>query len=499
MSVPQTEEALVRTWWGSLAAGLIFATGALFAAPLAGVNVNGVFGGREGELTWVTLFAGVLITGWFCWWLMVARPQRLSPMRGIVTGLLVGLCSYPVVVALADVFQRDASPAEGVLERVRVILEISAFSLATTGFAAMLAMGAVGAIAALILRPAYPFAAAREWGLGARQWLRVVGALALTLLILLVGLFVWLSILPLNASGLMASRAASRPAASHAEALSRFEAIRAEEARLPLHPRCGSMLLSHGRRVAQAVIFFHGLTNCPAQADELAPKLFELGYNVYVPRMPGHGEVDQMTMSLANFRAEHAVEVVDDAIDLASGLGDEVIVVGLSAGGNMAMWAGQHRADARHTLGMAPFLGPHVVPAWANRAATSLLLALPNMMIVWNPLEPNGPPEMDYAYPRVASHALGQFMRLGEVLADQARTAMPRAAGLAIVINEADYAVNNYLARGIAESWQAHGRQVDLRMLPVSQRLLHDLIDPRQAGANTEFVYALLVEMIALP
>jgi pimeloyl-ACP methyl ester carboxylesterase len=244
------------------------------------------------------------------------------------------------------------------------------------------------------------------------------------------------------------------------------------------------------------VVFFHGFTNCPAQLDELAPQLFALGYNVYVPLLPRHGEADQMTLALADLTAEEIVESADEAIDLARGLGEHVAVVGLSGGGTMAAWSAQYRADADSTIAIAPFLGPHILPFWANSAATNLLLLLPNLMIPWDPKQPQGPPAMDYAYPRYATHALAQFMRLGDILGASARDKPPLAPGLGMLLNEADDAVSNTLAQRLIASWHRHGREVDLEVLPESLGLIHDLIDPRQIEANTDLVYPVLIDMI---
>lgn len=256
------------------------------------------------------------------------------------------------------------------------------------------------------------------------------------------------------------------------------------------------MLLTHGAKAAQAVVFFHGFTNCPAQFDELAPQLFALGYNVYVPLLPRHGEADQMTTALSGLTAEELVASADSAIDLAQGLGDQVMVVGLSGGGTMTAWAGQYRADADGTIAMSPFLGPHVVPFWANRAATNLLLLLPNLMVPWDPREPMGAPAMDYAYPRYATQALAQFMRLGEIVGSSARAGAPIAPGLGMLINDADVAVSNVLAHRVVDAWRGHGRDVDVEVLPQSLGLIHDMIDPRQPGADTETVYPVIIDMI---
>jgi esterase/lipase len=347
-------------------------------------------------------------------------------------------------------------------------------------------------VIALLLRGLYP-----KWS-RAEAAVRVLRGLAIAagvVAAILLACFALLTLMPLDTMGLATPRTAG-PAMSHEQAIATFEAVRSAEDRLPLNPRCKSRLLTHGSRTAEAIVFLHGLTNCPAQADELAPKLFALGYNVYVPRLPGHGEVDQMTEALVPLTSTDYVEATEQAIEIGRGLGDKVVVTGLSAGGALTMWSAQYRGDVEHTVAVAPFLAPNMVPSWASRAATNLLLILPNMMFTWNPLEPLGPPDMDYAYPRVPTRALAQFMRIGEIVAASARTTPPAAHGLGVMVNEADFAVNNALAKMVAKSWERQGREVDLKILPVSARLLHDLIDPRQAEANTDLAYGLLVEML---
>ncbi|OEO30578.1 hypothetical protein VW23_020745 [Devosia insulae DS-56] len=479
-------------WWWTPVAGAIFGVGAIAAAPVTGLGVAGPAGLLQADTGWVAPFFGTFVVATIVWWLLIGWPRRLSLARGAFAGALVGLCAYPVVLAIADFVQGVDVATLGA--RSFGIIELAALTVVTTGFVAMLIMAGIGVIAALLLGQAYPPAPAWQ----PVPWLLKAGAAVLTVIVLLLGAaFAWLSQLPLDAEVLTENRPVNQPAADYQAAAAAFAAIAVEEAKLPLHPECGSRLFTHGARVAKAVVYLHGLTNCPLQGDELARQLFELGYNVYVPRWPGHGEADQMTLALTALSAEQMVERTDAAIDLTRGLGDEVTVVGMSAGGAMTAWAAQYRADVAHTVAVSPFLGPHFVPPWANRAAANLLLRMPNMMMPWNPLEPQGAPGMEHSYPRIPTHALAQFMRLGEVLESAAQQAPPRAAGLGMLLNDADFAVNNALARQLVAAWRAKGRAVDLEVLPRSELLPHDLVDPRMPGARTELVYPLLLEMIA--
>lgn len=480
-------------WWWTLVAGAAFGLGALAAAPVIGFDVGGLSSVHRADISWISTFLGVFASGSLFWWLLIGWPRRLSLARGAFTGVLVGLFSYPVVLAVADLWQGDPVEPGALAERSFGIIELAVLTVLTTGFAATLIMGGVGVLAALLLRPAYPRAPATQ----PIPWLLKVGAAALTtLVVVLVVAFAWLSQLPLDAEDLTENRPSATPAASYEAAITAFEAISADEAAKPLFPGCESQLLTHGAKAAKVVVYLHGLTNCPLQAEELAEQLFALGYNVYVPLWPGHGEADQMSLALVDLNAETMVASTDRALDLAHGLGDEVTVIGMSAGAAMTAWAAQYRADVTDTVAISPFLGPHFVPPWANRAAANLLLLMPNMMLLWNPLEPEGSPGMEHSYPRIPTHALAQFMRLGEVIADSAGREAPRAAGLGMLLNDADFAVNNELARQLVAAWRAKGRQVDVEVLPRTDRLPHDLIDPRMPGARTELVYPALLEML---
>jgi len=139
------------------------------------------------------------------------------------------------------------------------------------------------------------------------------------------------------------------------------------------------------------------------------------------------------------------------------------------------------------------------VPVWANRAATNLLLLLPNMMMSWDPRNPEGLGEMDYAYPRFATRALGQFMLIGEVVADLADEQPPLAQRLSVMVNEADTEVNDRLVERLVLAWQGQGANVEVKLVPLDLGLPHDLIDPRQELANTEVAYGLFVEMLGGP
>lgn len=492
--------AQAQRWLVSLVAGCLLTLAAAMAALLAGIPIQWVPNGDSGNINILTLSAGIMLPACLLWWLLVTRRDRGGVLRGGVTGVLVACLSYPSVTLLAEFLQPDWQSRSGVpslLERLEHVLALSGFGLLTTGFAATMVLALAGMLAGVIQdrlfgRRPMDSGAARPQGIFSRAF-RALVFCATAMVVMLVASFLWLSLLPIDS---ISAQANHPPAATHEDAIATFTALREREAGMELHPRCGSKLLTHGEKVEHIVIFFHGLTNCPAQADELAPFLFAQGYNVLVPLLPGHGRADPLTLALADVTAEDLVDTAASSIALAHGLGQDVIVLGLSAGGTMASHEAQHDGTIGTSVAVAPFFAPGIVPQWAAPAATNLLLRLPNLMVWWDPRAPYSSPEMDYAYPRFATHALAQIMRLGQIVCLEANAGAPRTPHIGFLLNDADLAVHNGFAQRVAAAWRGHGHAVDVQVLPDTKRLPHDLIDPRQADAAVDIVYPLLVEMM---
>src|SRR5947207_163517 len=116
----------------------------------------------------------------------------------------------------------------------------------------------------------------------------------------------------------MAERATTQATTDYAEALARVAALQALDTDA-VHTLCRTQLLSHGQRTARAVIFLHGLTNCPKQFARLAQTFFERGDNVLNARMPLHGLRDRLTAELAGLSARQLTDFTGHLLDLAHG------------------------------------------------------------------------------------------------------------------------------------------------------------------------------------
>jgi len=492
---------VARYFHWTLVAGLLFALAALALAPFIGLDLRGAFERRPGGVSWPALFVGVFVCGWLFWWLLIPGWQKVSLRAGAAAGILTGAFSYPVVIGMTELSGRTGDTSlHGGWDRV---MWITGLSLMTTGFAAVLGMAAVGLAGAWALSAIAPSAVVPDTETAAETarplWRRLRWLAAGAALVVASGLtasFAMLSTTPVSVEGLVARPSPTTPVATHQEAVAAFAVVRMAEAGLALHERCPSQLLTHGYKTAVAVVFFHGLTSCPAQGEELARAVFELGYNVYLPRMFGHGEADPDTLALAGLTAEHLVDLANESTDLAQGLGDKVIVAGLSAGGTIAAWIAQNRTDVDHAIPVSPFLGPYIIPPWATRGATNLVLGLPDMIFWTNPLAPVTAPDSGYAFPRPSTHTLAQVMRLGQAVMMDAALTPPAVRDISLLLNEADIAVNNRVTEQLVDLWRAHDQVVAVRALEFSNHLPHDLINPHEIFGDTDLVYALLAGMI---
>ena len=117
-----------------------------------------------------------------------------------------------------------------------------------------------------------------------------------------------------------------------------------------------TIFLNHGRRTARAVVLFHGLTDSPRQFADLADSLFADGDNVLVPRLPRHSIQNKDVRELKGLTPGELCRFADETIDVAAGLGDSVIVMGLSIGGTLAAWTAEHRPEVRRAIVIAPAL-----------------------------------------------------------------------------------------------------------------------------------------------
>ena len=96
-------------------------------------------------------------------------------------------------------------------------------------------------------------------------------------------------------------------------------------------------ILQHDSASNKVAVLIHGLSDSPFFMREIAAILFNQGFDVVVPLLPGHGLKDTNGAMSDNDLAERWQDHVDDVIALGNDMGDTLIVGGFSTGGALAV------------------------------------------------------------------------------------------------------------------------------------------------------------------
>ena len=318
-------------------------------------------------------------------------------------------------------------------------------------------------------------------------WKRIliwtVGAIAgILIFILIIGLF------PIPLDGFQAQ---PNPVQSYDEAVARVEQLQQEEE--PITKESSrSILMTHGEKTEDVYVLVHGVTNAPHEFEELGRMLYDQGANVLILRMPQHGLLSGDIKELKHLKPEAVREYADAAIDIAAGLGDNVTVIGLSAGGTVAAWMAQNRPEVDRAIVMSPFMGVAQTPMFLDPILMRAFLRLPGLSIGGK-----SEADRDWVYKGESTKGLAAFMLMGQALLKQAEEASPQADNIFILTTGADMAADNGWADRLAEVWRAQGAEVDAYRFPKSERVPHASVDPFTDEAIRQKVYDKIFEWLA--
>lgn len=305
-----------------------------------------------------------------------------------------------------------------------------------------------------------------------------------------------LFLIPLGTETLV-SRAA--PAADYDAGMKIFE-TKLATAPEPLNALCDPYVLSHGEKVERVVVLVHGVSSCPQAYVDFAPQVFDTGANVMVVRMPRNGYADRASAALGEITAEELAAFGDTIVDAAVGLGDEVVVLGISAGGTITGWVAQTRAEVDRAVLIAPFFGLGGTGPWTNEAAMRAMLVLPDFTIWKDPAQrENFTGGMAHAYVRQSTRGTGEIMRLGEAVARRADAEAPAAGDIVVITNDADTAVSNAVTDAVVARWLSHDADVTTYTFAASYGLGHEVIDPEEPGADPSLTYPIILQLLDDP
>ncbi len=294
-------------------------------------------------------------------------------------------------------------------------------------------------------------------------------------------------LVPVSTAGL---RSRPNPARDYADAVARFETQAAAEAPV-CNPAIGSLLLTHGGPTRRVYVFVHGTTNSPRQFEELGRLLHARGHNVTIPLMPRHGRRSMRLAELRGLRAEELRDYADAAVDLAAGLGEEVVAIGISGGAAIVGWMGQNRPEMHTVLLLAPFLGVRRVSAAVSTAMMNVYSRMPSFNLE-DPLEPR----RDWVYRGQTTRALAETLRLGRALLRQAAAAPPVGRRLILLTTARETQVANGATYRLTALWRAHGANVIADEFAPELEIPHNAIDPAADPAKKAIVYARMLELL---
>jgi carboxylesterase len=285
------------------------------------------------------------------------------------------------------------------------------------------------------------------------------------------------------------------PAASYAEALERLAVLQARDGP-EVHPRGHTLFLTHGALAGRVVVWFHGYTDSPNQFARLAQLCFERGWNVLVPRMPYHGLNDPMTTETALLTAEKLARSADEALDIAAGLGEQVVVGGLSMGGVITAWLAQQRREVELAMLLAPAFGVYLVPAPFTRLVGEAFARLPNTFEWWDPRVKGGLKQPEISYPRYAMRGIAAFLRLSYVMQDLARHSPPAAPRIWVITTESDTAISQPVVEHVISLWRAQGTPVQTHRFSADLGLDHNFIDPGHPKQRVDVTYPVILSAL---
>ncbi len=281
-------------------------------------------------------------------------------------------------------------------------------------------------------------------------------------------------------------RSHPNPAANYDEAVARARQIIAADSAVAA-PGGESILLVHGAKTPRAVVLLHGFTDSPHQFAALADSLYALGDNVFVPRLPHHAERGRDARELSRLSAADLCRTGDASVDVAAGLGDSVIVAGLSVGGTIAAWVAEHRPEVTRAVVIAPPFEVTHLPAVLEKSVVNLSSHVPNV----TRREPadSGRPDRDPGY---TTHALAQVLKLGMVVRRDASRDVPSRAEVLFLVNANDGTVKTAPVLDLARLWNDRGVAVSVFEFPDSLRLAHNVLDPIKQRSDADAVYPTL-------
>jgi esterase/lipase len=253
-------------------------------------------------------------------------------------------------------------------------------------------------------------------------------------------------------------------------------------------PNEGTILLTRGHRTPRAFLLLHGFSDSPTQFKAVGEYLFAAGHNVYIPRLPHHAERHSPVRALGRVRAGELASFGDSVVDVTRGLGDTVVIVGLSAGGTIAGWIAQTQVGVQRVVLIAPALSAGRVSDEASNLIVDIATRLPDVT------HSEAEDSSRYGFEQgMSTWGLGEVLVLGRQVRQSARAVAPRVREVVFLLSERDETVSANAEFELAQSWFDHGASVKVYRFPKSLNLPHNVMETSPArGGKVEIVYPVI-------
>lgn len=253
-----------------------------------------------------------------------------------------------------------------------------------------------------------------------------------------------------------------------------------------------TILMTHGDRAPRVYVLLHGFTDAPTQFATVGAHLFADGANVYIPRLPHHAERTAPLRAIGRVRSDELARFADSTTQIARGLGDTIVVVGLSAGGVLAGWITEYHPEVHRTVLIAPAIAAGRLPGNEGEGLVILASKLPEVVRMSAPIDTARPENI----PGFTTRGLAELLRFGQRVRDRAESAPPSVHDVVLLLNEADHTVSEEAALEVAKRWMDRGATSRAYRFGVGAKLPHNVMELTSHGGNTDLVYP-IVEALA--
>jgi esterase/lipase len=233
---------------------------------------------------------------------------------------------------------------------------------------------------------------------------------------------------------------------------------------------------------SKVCLFFHGFTATPRQFVPLGKTLYRAGYNILIPRLPGHcikGHWDRHTPPPLPESAQTYKEFGLYWLEQAQQFGDKVIVGGLSGGSTLAAWLALERP---HQIDRALLFAPYL--SSSNKIVDWVVRSL-NFYFKWK----TNPEVAHFGYEGFSMPSLRVFLDMGQEVLK--RTENEFAAPMLIVSSKRDTAVSRHDHYALFQAVLKHQPKTWYHCFNASLDIQHNMMTKDEGNSCVDLVMSI--------